>query len=854
MATPQQLDPSGPPPGVTLDAQPSSGPPPGVTLDTSPVDTHHWYDAATNELKELNTGTPAPAAQPSTLSTLHQMMEVVNPNYAEATGAAKETAGTLGGIIKIINDHSSGVIPVGAREHMINAAAWLKQQSELKGWDTPEGVYEHGGAIGADYYGFEGLEGLIGKAVTVAGKGLSVVQRAKQIASVGEALDKIPPVIKQAAAIGLRAIHEVTPAARTAATGFGQTYAQTGGDTKEAAGAGMLAGIFHLGAGHWLGPLGDYISGLKREAAEVLEGAKPLPPPVYTPAEAKPTPATPAAPAAERFAAQEKQAAQGVTGESLDDLNQYRTVDERGTPTNIQQLGLPSRSATEPYQFRVPGWSATSETGDLLHEAGARYQQTGNRTVEGKGKANMQPWEMQQNPPFDLPRYGEEPGAVVRQVDEEGNQVPLEPPEAPTREPAEPPSSPFSHREPIMQATAYKTDVRPGSEIRRPSTIGGPSILTTDPEVAARHLTQIENIVQDPNFSKLPPQRQVDILQSHNEVMRQMQEYKNLQPQHEYSPYLHQPTFAPLAVDSALSRVGDMGDAADEMMRGPKEMYNHWENLTKDRPGGSFRQLNDEMNDLIGKTGQASRQRLAEVTQEMGKMFNGSDPHLGRAGTPTDLAIARNQFSNGYLVKRADNAFTNAWTGANRTGTFDVRKLQSEWKALVNDVGAPRMSNTFGPDRFESMNNIINDLAGEPAAAAEQHEGAVQEWQQREGQRQQLNKARQSEYDQKTAAQKATAKQKWYYDLARNGWHHLATGAGMEAVANLMPRGVLGMVTHKVGAALILKQIITHPLLAKLAYGAAQVGTKPAIYAPVIADVIHHMNATPPQPEPQEPQ
>lgn len=909
-------------PDLSQIGTPAAPPPPQPPQDSG------LGQVGTQDLSSVGTPagqpqTPPATPQPSILSRVGDVSraaEAASPAWAETVGAGKEATNLAAGITKIIADHASGHIPDGVNDHIKNAAAWLAQQGQLQGWTDPGGAGEHMGAMGADYFGFEGLANLIGAGaaagvggVAKLGEGMEVVKALKQAAKVGETLDNLHPVLKQAMGIGLRTIHEVVPAARTAAAGYGQAYAMSGGDTTQAAQAGLIAALFHVGAGVSLGPLGDYIARLRSEAAAAAEALKPTPPPRYTPAEpppnlfeaepkpVKPTPAQPAprVPAAQRFAAHEQQAAQAVTQESLEDLNKYRDVNESGTPTNIQQLGLPSQSATEPYQFRVPGWSATSEAGDLLHEAGARYKQVGTRVVEGKGGGATQPWE--QEAPFDLPRYAEEPGAVVT-----GTPLTPPPPPGPPREssplwlqqtPAETPTSPFSHKEPIMQPTQYTTSVRPGSDIGRTETIGGPSILTTDPDVAAGHLTNIENIVQDPNFSNLPPGRQVDILRSHNEVMRQMQEYRNLLGQHDYSPYLHQPTFEPLSVDDALARVGDMGDAADEMMRGPREMYNLWNDLTQGRPGGTFQDLNNEMNDLIDKPGQASRERLAQVTQEMHEMFNGSDPHLGRSGTPTDLAIARNQFANGYLVKRVDDAFTNAFEGANRTGDFNVGKLQSNWRSLVNDVGAPRMSNTLGPDRFHSMNQLINDLAGEPAAdteaaraakaaAKEEHQGAMQEWQQRatqreawnqeieegwqqrEDQRKLQNQMGKADYDlaEEKRTEAAKSKQKWYYDLARNGWSHVANKAGLEAVASITPKGVAGAISSKLGAALILKKIITHPLMAKLAYGAAQIGsgayggeaplTKPATYAPVIADIISHLHGGPKQDQPtpeQEP-
>ena len=420
-------------------------------------------------------------------------------------------------------------------------------------------------------------------------------------------------------------------------------------------------------------------------------------------------------------------------------------------------------------------------------------------------------------------------------------------------------------------------------------TIGGPSILTTDPEVAAGHLNRIEDIIQDPNFSRLPPARQADILQSHNDVMSQMQEHRNLQTQHEYSPYLHQPTFEPVDIDTAMSRVGDMGDAADELMRSPKEMYNRWQELTENRPGGSFKELNDIVNDQS-----KSPQQHAAAHQELAKMFGGNDPYLGRAGTATDLAMARSQFNNGYLVKRVDDAFTNAYKGAARSGNFDVGALQRNWKSLVNEVGEPRMSNTLGPERYQGMNNVINDLAEEPGnikaanaaadeadakanaahkaalsaaddldraatteakeAAKQKHSDALDEWKQREVERKKANDDLKDAYTQGEQAKAAAAKgkQKWYYDLAKNGWYHMASKAGMEQVASIAPKGIAKVISAKLGSLLVLKHIITHPMMAKMAYGAAQAGSKPEIYGPVIADIIRSLNEN--QQPPDQPQ
>ena len=840
--------------------------------------------------------TTAPTTHPSMIQRGLDMVSKI-PIVQFGIGAAKSAEEGLGGAIQAGNE--------GSQQREQNRAAALGVENQVAPPPSTPDAFERTGQALSDWLkkntqrqGFIQQSGAAGEIMAElfgpgeVGRALSLPDKLMEAARTMKAIDTSPAlqrILTRAVAGGAKAIPEIGA----------QTYARTGGDPEATAKAMGVAGTIGAVAEPVMGGMSDYLQGLKDRGAALAE---PIPeptyqPPIARPRKAVPEPTTPElvtpevvtpniperAPAAERFAAEEQQAAQAATAASLEDLNKFRQVDERGTPTNIQQLGLPSQSATEPYQFTVPGWSATSEAGDLLHDAGATYKQVATRVVPGKGQASMPAWAAEQVP-FDLPRYAETPGAVVTGTDitpPEAMQTPRETsPLWLQRETGEPSPTPdISHKEPIMQATAYQTAVRPGSDIRQATTVGGPSILTTDPEVAAGHLNQIEHIVQDPNFSQLPPRRQMDILNSRDQVLRQMQEYKALQPQHEYSPYLHQPTFEPIDSQQALSRVGDMGDAAEEMMRGPKEMYQRWTNLTQDRPGGSFQDINEEINDLRDKTGQANRQRFAEANQEMQQMFNGSDPYLGRAGTNTDLAIARAQFNNGYLVKRVDDAFTKAFSGAERSGDFDVGKLQTNWKSLVNDVGSPRLSNVLGPERYQAMNDIINDMAAEPAAdqaaiatakatnqaakdaaaatnqtaidaakatnnaakakALQEHQDALDNWDQAKFQRQQANAALKTAYQQQVAARAAAqAKQKWYYDVAKNGFYQFAKDNGMGGVASIAPKGIAKVIAHKIGAALILKQIVMNPKVANIIYQGAQLGTKPALYAPIISDAL----------------
>lgn len=883
-----------------------------------------------------------------------------DPNLNIALGMGKEAMTALGGITDIIDDHVANNLPLNpqheaaVQKSLKGGANWLKEQGQMRGWTEGGigGASEHLGGMLTDYLGFEGLlslagaaegglAGLGGEEGATAAKGVlgqsEVAKDAKKVWDLASRLDGLPRAAKEAIGIGLRTLN-------AAGAGYTQQYVMSGGDAQQAKEAGIITMLLHGAMAAPRPALARYVSALEAEAASrkipipepTYEPATPKPvyqkpefqkpapfqPPPFTPPEPRPAP-EPQAPASLRAQAIEGKAAQHVTRQALEDQNKFRTVDEFGTPTNLGQLGLPSQSATTPYEFRIPGWSQTVTDGDLLHEPAARYKQVGTRTVEGKGAAQMQPWEMQQEP-FNPLRYAETEGAIVNPIYGEtqggartqGTPLMPEPPAA--REPAEPPTERGSHREPIMQRTEFKpglrADVQP-EDIRHETTTGGPSILTTDPEIAASHLENIERVVNSPGFIERPPDQQAAILQSRSDVMRQMREFQNLQQQHAYSPYLHQPTFGEIDVDKALARTGDLNDAAREMMAGPQEMYQRWTQMTKGRPRldgspmGDFQTIRDEITNLGGKTDKASRIKLAKAEREMSAMFSGSDPYLGRAGTLTDKAIATSHFNDGYLMDRAGNIWTDAYKGAERTGEFDPAKLQKGWRDLVNDVGSARLRNLFGDDRYEGMNTTINNLAEEPAnlkaeakereaadqadldkakaeheatvvepakaqhkaageaarkeyetvtepAAKEQFSKVEADWKTKDEARKRANTDLKKQWQEQEAV-RLNPKQQWYYDVARNGWHHIATKAGMGAAANLIPRGILGMMSHGMGYALILKNIATNPVIAKLALQGLKLGENPATYGPLIGDLVsayHNMGMAAPAPEPQQPQ
>ena len=82
----------------------------------------------------------------------------------------------------------------------------------------------------------------------------------------------------------------------------------------------------------------------------------------------------------------------------------------------------------------------------------------------------------------------------------------------------------------------------------------------------------------------------------------------------------------------------------------------------------------------------------------------------------------------------------------------------------------------------------------------------MDQFKQRQQDRVEANKKAMADYKDKVAAQKeaATQKQKWYYDLAKKPLVITWDRERDWRVANLMPKGVIKMLSAKAGAALVL--------------------------------------------------
>jgi hypothetical protein len=211
-----------------------------------------------------------------------------------------------------------------------------------------------------------------------------------------------------------------------------------------------------------------------------------------------------------------------------------------------------------------------------------------------------------------------------------------------------------------------------------------------DPDVAAGHLENLNKEIEDEGFTNLPADQQAQLLDSRAELLRRAQ-----------------PAADPRSASEMLDNINNMGDAVTALRRRPIEAYQDWNEKTD----GLFNKANNVYSKTRGKFDADSITKRNEAEADLMNLWQ-----THKVAAPIDRAVYRAQFADSYVMEDADKAFTNSFKGAERTGELDPKALQRNWKSYVNTTGPERVKSVLGEDRYHSMNQFVNDMAGEDEA------------------------------------------------------------------------------------------------------------------------------------------
>lgn len=351
-----------------------------------------------------------------------------------------------------------------------------------------------------------------------------------------------------------------------------QTDVKTGGDIGAAAEAGAATAGTGLAVGGLLGAGSRAVASRATTLADVGGVETPVAAEIRN--SAKPTPVQAAGQQSIKNAARD-----ALTGH-LEEVNE-----SRATPAGPKQL--PAR--TGPFEFNLKGVTPTESTTGTITPRAAEIPRSNTSVPANRTPATTEYSRVGVEPEYIRPGGGD---AIAQR---EGRV--------------------WAER----RIPGHMHSAAPGETPAETTLGGGGNLTTQDANIAKAHISNLNNVIESPDFEKMPPSQQRDLITARNEAQKQMADYheqvmSNL-------PGATRPNLEPVDIPATLRRVGSWREAANEL----EKTGSHGYDLLNDVTGGKFNALRQENKDAwnawTGASGE-SNQRVAKAAldQSEGKM------------------------------------------------------------------------------------------------------------------------------------------------------------------------------------------------------------------------------------------
>jgi hypothetical protein len=209
---------------------------------------------------------------------------------------------------------------------------------------------------------------------------------------------------------------------------------------------------------------------------------------------------------------------------------------------------------------------------------------------------------------------------------------------------------------------------------------------------AAQHLENLYDSISADGFTKLKPDQQAEMLR----LRRSLAQYITKGS-------------APPDSEDFINKAGDLQTAADMLRQPGVQARARWNALS----GGKYETIAGQLEKLDGKVDMESVAKRADLERELRGLV--ADPKFMGSASPQRQAIYRTMGQQANVVEDAGVVFDKSYKGADRTGDFDPSALQRNWKGYVNKYGVAQVKDALGEERFNSMNDFVNQIAAEPA-------------------------------------------------------------------------------------------------------------------------------------------
>jgi hypothetical protein len=387
-----------------------------------------------------------------------------------------------------------------------------------------------------------------------------------------------------------------------------------------------------------------------------------------------------------------------------------------------------------------------------------------------------------------------------------------------------------------MRDQPYMTSPAPGAEAE---TVGNPqgggTLRTQDPNIVRQHIANLNDVIDHPEFEKLPPEQQQQILSARTDAQQQMGQYRDhMQTLSGLPPGM--PNFAQINIPEAVKYTGNHIDVARNMLDVAVDGYDSIAQKLKlnDISGGKFNAIRNANKKAWAAYTDATDENLAEAESAVDETNKKMEDLLAKdihgAVTPKELAGFNQIYGDGqkmlYIGKTIDRAFSGNPMGKEpwEMRGFNGQTMMNGLNALERKFGRPTLDRLLGKGQLDTLYQVAR-LNLTPAQMGKF--GAV-----------------------------ISPITKWLGENGVSMRGHVGPGliAGLigEATGVGFSKGALVGVSADYAARRVMNAIVTNPRIAEHVIYALDHGVNPKVYGPLIGSMIVQQESAKDQPEEQE--
>lgn len=382
----------------------------------------------------------------------------------------------------------------------------------------------------------------------------------------------------------------------------------------------------------------------------------------------------------------------------------------------------------------------------------------------------------------------------------------------------------------VTAPTTFMTGSAAGQEAAGEAVGGGGTLKTQNPDIARMHLEQLTDVMESPDFAKMPEAQQEQIRTARADTQRQLGEYH--QQVVNNIPWKDAAHFDQIDIPRVAQQVGSWGEVGDQVERAAKDVYGRLDELSGNRFNALRNAEKDAWKSYLSASGTeeqtAAAQELGKAQGNIRQMFE----DIAHAVSPKELAGANEAYRSAQVLnafgRAVDGSFTgNAARSARSWGYrgFSGDMLASRVQRVVQQLGQARVERVIGRDNLQAVLDIAeanrsNTSRARFGAATDQ----VGQW------------------------------------LAEHGGLHFAPRAaamGLGAMAG-NSAGINGWLGASAGEAayegsrVMLQKILTNPKAAQNLLYAVRTGAKPETYVPIVGAILQQADQQNQQKEGQQ--